>query len=107
MGRIYRRAKARRDLIEHFVYLAETAGQDTAEQFLANALSNFEALAEQPMLGAQIQVRSSALTGMRKWPVRGFRSYLIFYLPSAYGISVVRVLHGSRDWWSLLGIDTD
>ena len=34
MGRVYRRATARRDLVEHFVYLAEMAGQDTAERFL-------------------------------------------------------------------------
>jgi toxin ParE1/3/4 len=65
MGRVYRRATARRDLIEHFVHLAETAGQDAAERFLDNARSSFEALAEQPMIGAPIPVRSSALTGMR------------------------------------------
>ena len=106
MGRIYRRASARRDLVEHFVYLAETAGADTAERFLDRARSSFEALAQQPMIGAPIQTRSPALAGMRRWPVRDFRSYLIFYLPRPDGISVVRVLHGSRDWWSLLGIDS-
>lgn len=41
MGRVYRRATARRDLIEHFVHLAETAGQDAAERFLDNARSSF------------------------------------------------------------------
>jgi toxin ParE1/3/4 len=107
MARVYQRAKARRDLVEHFVHLAETAGLDTAERFLDNARSSFEALAEQPMIGAPIQPRNPALAGMRKWPVRSFRSYPIFYLPRRDGISVVRVLYGSRDWWGLLGIDTD
>jgi toxin ParE1/3/4 len=107
MGRVYRRATARRDLVEHFVYLAENADADTAERFLDSARSSFESLAEQPMIGAPIQARSPALAGMRKWPVRDFRSYLIFYLPRPDGMSVVRVLHGSRDWWGLLEIDAD
>jgi toxin ParE1/3/4 len=107
MGRVYRRATARRDLIEHLVYLAETDGPDTAGRFLDSARSSFEVLAERPMIGASIQVRSSALAGMRKWPVRDFRSSLIFDLPCPDGILGVRVLHGSREWWSLLGIDTD
>ncbi|MBK1731506.1 type II toxin-antitoxin system RelE/ParE family toxin [Thiococcus pfennigii] len=107
MGRVYRRATARRDLVEHFVYLAEMAGQDTAERFLDSARSSFEVLAKQPMMGSQIRTHDPALAGMRKWPVRDFRGYLIFYLPRTDGISVVRVLHGSRDWWDLLGIETD
>lgn len=107
MGRVYRRATARRDLVEHFVYLAETAGQDTAERFLDSVRSGFEVLAKQPMIGSPIQTRTPALTGMRKWPIRDFRGYLIFYLPRPDGVSVVRVLHGSRDWWGLLGIETD
>ena len=37
MPTVYRRAAARRDLIEHFVYLAENAGLDVAERFLASA----------------------------------------------------------------------
>jgi len=31
MPRVYRRAAARRDLIEHYVYLAEHAGEPTAD----------------------------------------------------------------------------
>jgi toxin ParE1/3/4 len=45
------------------------------------------------------------LSGLRRWPVREFENVLIFYLPRDDGISVVRVLHGARDWWSLLGLD--
>ena len=35
--------------------------------------------------------------GMRRAPVPSFSKYLIFYLPSAGGIDVVRVLHGAQD----------
>jgi len=34
MRRIYKRAAARRDLEDHFVYLAQNAGLDVAERFL-------------------------------------------------------------------------
>ena len=37
MPKVYQRAVARRDLVEHFVYLAENAGLDIAERFLTNA----------------------------------------------------------------------
>jgi toxin ParE1/3/4 len=107
MARVYRRAAARRDLIEHHVYLAETAGEATAERFLDGARTSFEDLAAEPSMGAPVILRSPVLAGMRKWPVRDFRNDLIFYLPRPDGISVVRVLHGSRDWWGLLGVDTD
>ena len=41
---------------------------------------------------------------MRKWPVNGFEKFLIFYLPSGNGVTIVRVLHAAQDWWGLLGI---
>ena len=44
---------------------------------------------------------------MRKWRVSGFENYLVFYLPRADGVSIVRVLHAARDWWSLFGIKAD
>ena len=34
---------------------------------------------------------------MRRFLVRGFDNYLIFYLPQPGGIDVIRVLHGARD----------
>lgn len=34
---VTKRATAKRDLIEHFVYLAENASVDVADRFLANA----------------------------------------------------------------------
>lgn len=34
MGKVYRRPAARNDLIEHFAYLAENAGETIANRFL-------------------------------------------------------------------------
>jgi toxin ParE1/3/4 len=66
MGRVYRRAAARRDLIEHFVHLAETAGESRAKRFLDGAQANFDHLAAQPMIRAPVKLQSPSLTGMRK-----------------------------------------
>ena len=81
MPTVYRRAAARRDLIEHFVYLAENAGLDVAERFLASAAASFNDLAGQPMIGAPLTLRRPELAGMRKWRINDFDNYLVFYLP--------------------------
>ena len=104
MPKVYQRAPARRDLVEHFVYLAENAGLDTAERFLTNAQASFSDLAGQPMIGAALTPRHSELAGIRKWRVKDFDDHLIFYLPRPDGVSIVRVLHAARDWWGLLGL---
>jgi toxin ParE1/3/4 len=95
---------ARRDLVEHFVYLAEQAGLQVAERSMESAESSLELLATQTLMGAPLTMRRSELAGLRKWRVDGFDKVLIFYLPRADGISVVRVLHATRDWWHLLGL---
>ncbi len=104
MPKVYQSAAARRDLVEHFVYLAEHAGVDTAERFLAKAAASFNELADQPMIGAPLTLGHLELAGLRKWRVEDFDNHLIFYLPRADGVSIVRVLHAARDWWGLLGI---
>jgi len=43
MSKIYQRAVARRDLVEHFVYLGENANMETAERFLAQTKASFNA----------------------------------------------------------------
>ena len=44
------------------------------------------------------------LVGLRKWQVKDFEKFLIFYLPRSDGVSIVRVLHSAQDWWMRLGI---
>ena len=104
MAAVYRRAAARRDLIEHYVYLAEHAGEETAERFLANAEASFNDLANQPRIGAPLLLKVPELAGLRKWQVRGFDNVLIFYFPRDDGVSIVRVLHAAQDWWGLFDV---
>ena len=104
MATVYKRASAKRDLLEHYVYLAENTGIETAERFLSNADESFCDLSRHPAKGAALLLRDPRLAGLRKWRVNGFEKFLVFYLPRPSGVSIVRVLHAAQDWWGLLGI---
>jgi len=105
MGTVFRRAAARRDLIQHYAYLAEVAGEVRADRFLECAAASFQDLADHPKIGSPVVSRHPALSGIRKWRVRDYDNYLIFYLPRRDGVSIVRVLYTAMDWWRLLWID--
>jgi toxin ParE1/3/4 len=105
MGRVYRHPAIRRDLIAHFRYFTEDAGEAVADRFLSRAEASFDDLLKQPKMGAPLILRRSELNGLRKWHVKDFDNILIFYLPRHDGVLIVRVLHAARDWWRLLGIE--
>jgi toxin ParE1/3/4 len=107
MPSVFQREAAKRDLVEHFVYLAENAGLDVAERFLDHARASFEELSRQPKMGAPVTLKHPDLAGMRKWRIKGFDNHLVFYQPRQDGVSVVRVLHATSDWWKTLGFSTD
>jgi toxin ParE1/3/4 len=104
MPTITLREAARRDLVEHFVYLAQNAAFERAERFLTNTESTFNDLAQQPMMGAPLRLKHPDLAKVRKWRVKGFDSHLVFYEPRPDGVAIVRVLHAASDWWGLLGM---
>ncbi|URI11296.1 type II toxin-antitoxin system RelE/ParE family toxin [Aquincola tertiaricarbonis] len=95
---------ARQDLIDHFAYLDEEAGQELADRFLQAAETCLNLLATQPTMGSPLRLRSAQLAGLRKWRISGFDNVLVFYLPRADGISVIRILHAAQDWWRLVGM---
>jgi toxin ParE1/3/4 len=97
MSRVLKRETSKRDLIEQFVWYAESASIEVADRFLASAQDTLERLAAAPESGALIEVTREELAGMRRWPVKGFEKVLLFYIPLSDGIDLVRVLHGSRD----------
>jgi toxin ParE1/3/4 len=98
---VRKRPAAQRDLLDHFVDLGERAGEATALRFLQAAEDTFADLAAMPGMGRAEDFDNPRLTGMRRWRVRGFDNYLIFYQPLSQGIEVLRVVYGTRD---LLGL---
>ena len=102
-GLVTRRVQADRDLVEHFVYLAEEAGVDIADRFLRAARESFEELARMPGIGQMTDFKNPRFGGMRRWRINGFPNHLIFYFPTKRGVDLVRILHGARDLDSLFG----
>jgi toxin ParE1/3/4 len=105
MGHIERSTAARADLIGHFVYLAEEASEATANRFLERAEGSFNLLRSQPEIGALVPTQLPALVGVRKWRVKDFDRFLIFYVPIEGGVRVIRVLHAAQDWWGLFDLE--
>jgi toxin ParE1/3/4 len=56
-----------------------------------------EGLLEAPGKGRPREVRQALLREVRSWPVKGFPSIPVFYQATAYGIRVLRIIHGARD----------
>jgi toxin ParE1/3/4 len=97
MARISKRPAAKRDLIQHFVWLGENAGIEVARRFLHSAQKSFDDLARRPRMGP-IKIHDGSLSGLRMWRVTGFEHFLIFYRPVKDGIAIERVIHAKQDY---------
>lgn len=95
MANVERSAQAEHDLIEIWLYIASD-NPAAADRFLNQIDSICKMLARSPLLGRS---RDELGPGLRSFPVG---DYLIFYVPSKTGMTVVRVLSGYRDLNKLL-----
>ena len=93
--------KASQDLDDLFDYIAQN-NPDAALRFFDAARQSIATLAQTPSIGSLYLVNNPRLVGLRKWGVRSFEKYLIFYLISEDLLTVVRIIHGSRDIPTLL-----
>jgi toxin ParE1/3/4 len=84
------RPRALADLAEIWAYIAE-GSPERADAFVDLVDSKFQALARRPGLGRRRPELNSDIRSL------AVGRYVVFYLPLARGIEVVRVLHGSRD----------
>lgn len=50
-----------------------------------------------PNLGARLDIENSGKPPLRRFAIRRFPNYLVFYRESKGGILVERVVHGARD----------
>jgi plasmid stabilization system protein ParE len=98
---VIRRPQAELDLFEQFVYIG-VRNLNAALRFLASAEATFDFLASMPGVGRLVKQAPKELQPLRKWRVRGFPNYLIYYHPRPDAIEIVRVLHGAREQSSAL-----
>ena len=87
-------------ITKNFDYLAEN-NFDKALQFFDAARQTFTDLARMPGIGSPYPSEKERLKDLRKWHVKGFKRYLIFYRADEEKIEIVRVLYGIQDIQSL------
>ena len=97
---VYRSSQAEDDLSEIAIYIGED-NPNAAMRFLDAAEATFKTLMLTPGLGRSRRFQNSRLENLRSWRIKGFKNYLVFYLPIESGIQIVRVLHGAKDFETL------
>lgn len=100
-----KRARAQRDFVEYYMRIAEDGGADLADRFFARCEESFNDLARHPDMGTVLVSRNPRMKGLRRWRVRDFENFLIFYLVRGRSVSIVRVLRGSQDWRSMFEVE--
>lgn len=101
MLRIIVSEPARLDLREHFEYLAER-DYDKALEFFDAARQTLADLARMPGMGSSYPSQQERLKNLRKWSIKGFKRYLIFYRSQDDRLEIVRVLYGTQDIQAVL-----
>jgi toxin ParE1/3/4 len=89
------------DLHEHCNYLSQN-NQNSALQFFDAARQTFAALARMPGMGRQYESEEDDIINIRKWAVKGFKQYLIFYRYDDELLEILRIVHATRDLIPLL-----
>lgn len=95
MPRLTQRPRARADVLEIWVHIAQDSVTAT-DRWVSQLDEKLQLLLEHPQLG---RARSEIQHGLRAFP---FGDYLIFYAAVVGGIEIIRVLHGARDIRKLL-----
>lgn len=98
---IVRRDQALEDLADCAFYIAED-DPAAADRFVDAFELSVERLAQMPYLGVAHPSDNPALFGLRRWPIKGFEKYLVFYLVLEDVIDIVRVLHAAQDIATIL-----
>lgn len=93
--------KANQDLDDLFEFMAQN-NPDIALRFFDAARETIARLALMPNIGNKYFTNNPHLKGLRKWGIKGFNNYLIFYLASENELTIVRIIHASRDFNSIL-----
>lgn len=93
--------KATQDLDDSFDYIAEN-DLAAALRFFDSTRLTIAQIARVPGMGSIFPTESPRLQGLRKWSVKDFRKYLIFYIEGDDVVEIVRILYAMRDIGTIL-----
>ena len=95
------------DLLEQMEYFEREAGMVVADRFFTALKNSIRFLSEFPDVGDRCGFANPRLSGVRAWPINGFRKWLIFFRRTDAGLECVRLLHGHRDWMTVFNTDDE
>lgn len=87
--------EARGDLTDYYDYIAQT-NQSAALALFDAARQTFADLARFPGMG-RLYEAPGVQSELRRWHIKGFQNYLIFYRVREESIEILRILYGSQD----------
>ncbi len=88
--------KASQDLDDCFAYIA-TDNPEIALRFFDSTRLTIAQIAKMPGIGNVFVTDNNRLQGLRKWAVKDFRKYLIFYIDREEVVEIVRIIYATRD----------
>ncbi|MDQ3440855.1 MAG: type II toxin-antitoxin system RelE/ParE family toxin [Planctomycetota bacterium] len=101
MPRLLVREQADMDVDQIFATIAQD-NLSAALRFYDRVRETYDRVATWPLIGTRRRARDLSLRGLRSYPIRGYRTYLVFYLPMDDGAEIIHVIHGARDIPSVL-----
>jgi toxin ParE1/3/4 len=93
--------KASQDLDDCFAYISQD-NPEIALRFFDSTRITIAQIARMPGIGSIFATNNNRLQGLRKWSVKDFRKYLIFYIDRDDVVEIVRILYATRDISSIL-----
>jgi plasmid stabilization system protein ParE len=96
MSVIRRRPGVDQDIFDIAEYLLGHSPQ-AARRFVDAVEETLKDLSATPGFGSRKEFAAPGLAEVRSWWIKGFESFLIYYLPLFDGIDVLAIMRGSRD----------
>lgn len=94
-------------LKEQAFYLEENASLEVAERYLDSVEQTLTFLCTSPEIGSPCEFSHPRLINVRRWPVKNFQNYFLFYDVSEKEILLLYVFHGKQDIDSILSDPPD
>lgn len=88
--------KASHDFDEIYNFIAQN-NPDTALNFFDAARQTFNQLAKNPGIGTIYEVSKPELQGLRRWKVKRFNKYMVFYRYDDDLVEIIRILYAGRN----------